>query len=315
MLRNTRRDGNNARMTSATTRKLWLFGHPIAHSLSAVMYNAAFAHLGLDWRYEALDVPPSELASAFARARAERILGGNLTIPHKVAALALMDKVDSTAITTGAVNTFLAAGVTPLPARASAFPRLTGFNTDGFGLAEALREEFQLELRGKRVAILGAGGAAQAAAVQCALDGAAGIFILNRTTERASALAEKIRAAFPSVNITAGFLGAESSGGRSPELDLIINATSLGLHLNDPQPIACENIAGVPFVYDMIYRPAETKFLRCAREAGARTANGLSMLLHQGVRALELWLAAHAAEKNLHAPVEVMRDALHNAMK
>jgi shikimate dehydrogenase len=205
--------------------------------------------------------------------------------------------------------------VTPLPARASAFPQLTGFNTDGFGLAQALREEFQLELCGKRIAILGAGGAAQAAAVQCAQDGATEIFILNRTAEKATALARTIRAAFPSVNIRAGFVGAESSGARSPELDLMINATSLGLHPNDPQPIACENISGVPFVYDMIYRPVETKFLRCAREAGAQTANGLSMLLHQGVRALDLWLTAHVPEKNLRAPVEVMRAALLDAMK
>jgi shikimate dehydrogenase len=298
----------------AQTKTLWLLGHPVAHSLSAVMYNAAFAHLGLDWHYEAIDVSSSDLAAAFARVRQQRIIGGNLTLPHKPAALALMDKVDSTARLCGAVNTFVAGGPKRSAARAGAFALLTGYNTDGHGLAAALRQEFGLELRGRTIVILGAGGAAQAAAMQCAMEGANTVFIVNRTAAKAQALAEKVCAQFPKTRAEAGIEWKAKAGSRAPKIDLVINATSLGLRPEDDAPIGRDRLAGVPFAYDMIYRRAETKFLRNAREAGARTANGLSMLLYQGARALELWLAAHVPDRPLRAPVEVMRAALQEAV-
>jgi len=279
-----------------TAKKIWLLGHPIAHSLSPAMHNAALAHLKLDWRYEARDVPPEKLSAVFGQAREEGVLGMNVTVPHKLAALALADQVDSSARWFGAVNTIVARGT-----------RFIGCNTDGYGLVHALREKFGLELKGKSVIILGAGGAGRAAAMQCAMEKARRIFLVNRTGAKAESLAGEIRAHFPAAQV-------EVSLPPNWKADLIINATSLGLHPHDPKPIVCGQINGVPFAYDMIYRPAETKFLRCARDSGAKTANGLSMLLHQGVQSLQLWLDAHAAGKNLHAPVDVMRAALKNAI-
>jgi len=260
------------------------------------MHNAAFKHLGLDWHYEALDVAPAELPDAFERAQNVGVLGMNVTVPHKIAALTMVDEVDASATLFGAINTVV-----------NTADKFVGHNTDDYGLVQALREEFQLELGGKSVVILGAGGAGQVAAMVCATANVRQLFLVNRTTERAAQLAEKVRASFPSAQVQVSLPSDRKA-------DLMINATSLGLHRDDPKPIVCEQVKGVPLVYDMIYRPAETKFLRCARDAGARTANGLSMLLHQGVRALELWLAAHAPVTGLRAPVEVMREALRRSV-
>jgi shikimate dehydrogenase len=288
---------------SSTTKKLAVFGYPLGHTLSPVMYNAAFAYLGLDWHYEAIEVPPEGFAVALGKVRADGYLGLNFTVPHKLAALRLMDEVDSTAQMFEAVNTAVNVGAASTPQ----LSRFIGHNTDGYGLERALRDDLRFELKAKSVVILGAGGAGQAAALQCAMEGARVLYLVNRTRAKAESLAEKIRSRFPSVQLHIGLPPRWRA-------DLMINATSLGLHPDDPKPIICEQIEGVPFVFDMIYRPAETKFLQQARASGAKTANGLSMLLHQGVRALELWLETHVPERKLHAPVEVMREALQTAL-
>lgn len=270
------------------------------------MQNAGLAALGLDWRYLAFDVRPEELAPAVAGARAMRFIGLNLTVPHKLLALALVDQLDASAATWGAVNTIrfearIDAAWRPLAeleeVPASVELRAHGFNTDADALETALREDLEVALRGARVLLLGAGGAGRTAALKLASAGAAGLFLVNRTAARAEAVAAEIRRRFGNVRVTVGYPRGE--------VDLVLNATSLGLRPGDALPFdpAQFDLRRTRAAYDMIYRPAETPFLAAARAAGGRVANGLGMLLHQGARALEIWTGRPA-------PLEVMRRAL-----
>ncbi|HZT22149.1 MAG TPA: shikimate dehydrogenase [Verrucomicrobiae bacterium] len=271
---------------NAATRLCAVLGSPIRHSASPAMHNAAFAALGLNWRYLAFEVAPGNLPAALAGAKAMNFAGLNLTVPHKLLALEMMDELDASAEKWGAVNTVKFEN-----------DRAIGFNTDADAIVTALREDLNLELRGAKVLLLGAGGAGRTAALKLAAAGVAALFLVNRTSSKAEALAREIKKKSPAVTVTVGFPP-------SP-VDLILNATSLGLKSQDPLPLDLKKFplkrAGA--VYDMIYRPAETKLLRAARKAGCQTANGLGMLLHQGARAFEIWTGRRA-------PRAVMRRAL-----
>lgn len=270
------------------------------------MQNAGLAVLGLDWRYLAFDVHPDRLAEAIAGARAMKFLGLNLTVPHKLLAVDLVDVLDETAATWGAVNTIRfeaqdEAGVwRPLGEFAGAVPeaiRSQGFNTDADAIVRSLEEDLAFTPAGARVWLLGAGGAGRTAALRLAAAGAGHLFLSNRTAAKAEAVAAEIATRFPGVQVAVG----QPDG----PVDLLLNATSLGLQASDPLP--CDPrafpLGQAARVYDMIYRPAETPLLAAARAAGCRTANGLGMLLYQGARALELWTGRKA-------PIEVMRKAL-----
>jgi shikimate dehydrogenase len=269
------------------------------------MQNAGFAALRLDWRYLAAEVRPDDLPAAIQGAKAMRFIGLNLTVPHKTAALNLVDALDDKAKQLGAVNTIVFETRGPngdwvplgrVAEDAIAEVRGRGHNTDAGSLVRSLKEDFQWpELAGASVLLLGAGGAARAAAMQLAEEGVGSLFIVNRTVEKAARLMAEVTARFPSV--TPGFM-PESA-------DLVINATSLGLKPDDPPPVSLDWLKSSrpKRAYDMIYRPAETPFLRAARDLGCRTANGLGMLLYQGAAALELW-------SGQPAPVEIMRAAL-----
>jgi shikimate dehydrogenase len=271
------------------TRVAGVFGDPIEHSASPQMHNAAFEHLGMNWCYLPFAVKPASLEAALRGVRDMNFVGVNLTVPHKIFALNLVDKVDPHAQQLGAVNTVHVVG-----------GKLIGYNTDGYGLVMALREDFGFELKGRRVMILGAGGAGRAATIQCAMEGVGELFLVNRTLSKAQDLAHDVRNEFPRVAVTVG-------APRAGVVDLLINATSLGLRADDPKPICCGQIRMFLRVFDMIYRPAETKLLAEARRAGCKTANGLNMLLHQGAKAFEIWTGKRA-------PVEVMRKALRKAV-
>lgn len=270
------------------------------------MQNAGMAALGLDWRYLAFDVPPEELRAALLGARAMGFIGLNLTVPHKVLALDMVDVLDESASTWGAVNTvrFEARGPEgtwkPLHEWAGGMPaaiRSHGFNTDAEGIARSLREDLKLELRGARVLLLGAGGAGRTAALKLATEGVSEIFLVNRTRSKAETIAKEILRQSPDVKVAIGY--------PEVEMDLLLNATSLGLNESDPLPVDGGQfpLHRARAVYDMVYRPAETPLLRAAQAAGCRIANGLGMLLHQGAKALELW-------SGRTAPVEEMREAL-----
>lgn len=258
------------------------------------MHNAAFAALGLNWRYLAFEVQPRDLRAAVEGARVMGFAGLNLTVPHKLPALKLMDALDPSAKKWGAVNTvrFESTGV-----GGRKKTRAVGFNTDADAIVTAVREDLKLELRGSRVLLLGAGGAGRTAALKLAAEKVAELFLVNRTVARARTVAAEIKKLFPAARVTLGY--------PTSDVDLLINATSLGLKPGDPLPLDKERFspdrAGA--VYDMIYRPAETTLLKTARKAGCRTANGLGMLLHQGAKAFEIWTGKAA-------PLDVMRRAL-----
>jgi shikimate dehydrogenase len=296
-----------ARPIDAATRYCAVYGYPVRHSASPAMQNAGLAALGLNWRYLAFAVPPTQLRQALAGAAAMRFVGVNLTVPHKLLALDMMDLLDFSARSWGAVNTVRFEGLRPDGTwqplgqwTAEAEPeqvRAHGFNTDADALLQALREELQWEPAGSTVLLLGAGGAGRVAALKLAAEAVARLYLVNRTQAKAEQLAAEIRARYPACTVSLGY----------PEgtVDLLVNATSLGLRPDDPLPLDTSRFAvgRCGFVYDMIYRPAQTPLLQQAARAGCRVANGLGMLLYQGTRALEIWTGRPA-------PVEVMRRAL-----
>jgi len=271
------------------------------------MQNAGLAALGLNWRYLAFDVYSDHLRPAIEGAKRMGFIGLNLTVPHKLLALDMVDVLDDQVRTWGAVNTIVfetrdssnawrPLGIADAPLDGEV--RSRGFNTDADAIVQALLEEFDLDtLRGGTVLLLGAGGAARAAALRLAQEGLAALNLVNRTQSRAAELAAEIGKSCPGTRAVAGY--------PSESVDLVINATSLGLSADDPLPIDLPWLQThrPKYVYDMIYRPMETGLLRAARKAGCRAANGAGMLLHQGARALELWTGRPA-------PVEVMRKAL-----
>jgi shikimate dehydrogenase len=282
-----------------------VYGHPVKHSASPAMQNAGLAALGLNWRYVAFEVDPEHLRAALQGAKAMNFVGVNLTVPHKLLAVDMVDVLDESAKGWGAVNTVVFEGCDDLgawrPLREFAeAPRQTrshGFNTDAEAITHALREDLGLELSGAKVLLLGVGGAGRTAALKLASERVAELFLVNRTRSKAEAVAGEIRARHPQVRVVIGYPAGS--------VDLVLNATSLGLKPGDPAP--CDeqgfSLRRAAAVYDMIYRPAETALLNAAKAAGCRTANGLGMLLYQGAKALGLWTGQAA-------PVEVMRQAL-----
>jgi shikimate dehydrogenase len=293
---------------NAATRLCAVLGSPIAHSASPAMHNAAFAALGLDWRYFAFEVDSKNLRAAIEGAKAMNFAGLNLTVPHKLLAVEMVDALDQSAKKWGAVNTIKfetdsGAGVPPANlARTGKMPvpqkiRAVGFNTDAEAIVAALREDLKLELRGAKVLLLGAGGAGRTAALKLASENVAELFLVNRTRSKAEEIGREIKKQFPSVKISVGFT--------KKSVDLILNATSLGLKADDSSPLDEKqfSLKQTRAVYDMIYRPAETKLLAAARAAGCKTANGLGMLLHQGAKAFEIWTGKPA-------PLDMMRRAL-----
>ena len=298
--------GSIRQTIDAATRYCAVLGHPIKHSASPALQNAGLAALGLNWRYLAFDVPPVLLRDALAGAKAMRFVGLNLTVPHKLLACDMVDTLDESAATWGAVNTIRfeaqdgAGAWVPLHCLGGVLPgevRARGFNTDADALVRSLRQSLGLELAGMKVLLLGAGGAGRVAALKLATERVAHLFLVNRTQAKAEALAEEIRRRCPPAAVTVGYPASR--------VDLVLNATSLGLGTEDPAPFdaAQFSLSSAGAAYDMIYRPAETRFLRDAKAAGCRTANGLGMLLYQGAQALEIWTGRPA-------PVEVMRRAL-----
>ncbi len=294
---------------NAATRLCAVYGSPIRHSASPAMHNAAFAALGLNWRYVACAVDPKNLRAAIAGAQAMNFVGLNLTVPHKLLAVDMVDVLEESAQVWGAVNTIRFEGreeagdwrsLGDFDQEPPVAVRSVGFNTDADGLVSALREDLKLELAGKQVLLLGAGGAGRTAALRLAAAGVAALFLVNRTVAKVVEIQGEIRQKFPAVRVELGYPGPAHSG-----MDLVLNATSLGLKPGDPSPLdeTVFALRRTGAVYDMIYRPAETALLAAAKAAGCRTANGLGMLLHQGAKAFEIWTGRTA-------PLDVMRRAL-----
>jgi shikimate dehydrogenase len=273
-----------------------VFGHPVAENPTIVMQEAAFGALGLNWRYLTIEVYPKDLAAAMQGLRAFNMRGINLTIPHKVAVLDYLDEVSPAAQLMGAVNTVVRQG-----------DWLAGENTDGKGFMQSLRRDAGVDPVGKHVVVLGAGGAARAITVELALAGAARIDVVNRSVERGRALVDLLNGNTP---VKAEFTPWDQTYALPEGVEVLVNATSIGLYPNvgDRPDLDYTTIRSGMTVCDVIPNPPQTPFLEQARARGARTLDGLGMLVYQGAIGFRLWTG-------LEAPVEVMRQALEQAFR
>jgi len=280
--------------------RLGVFGDPVAYSLSPQMQNAALRACEIKAQYARFHIRANELRSALLFLRKLDFVGINLTVPHKIAASTQIDEADESATRAGAVNTIRVRD-----------EKLIASNTDGEGFLRAIRTEFSIDLRDLRVMIIGAGGGTgRAIAWQCGLENCERLVLVNRTLEKANALTEQLRPLFsgprllgPSARIEAVAWDESAMRTQLADIDLIVNATSLGMNPNNPAPVPARLIAPHHIVFDCVYEPSKTALLRAAEEAGARGANGLSMLLYQGARSFSIWF-------NRDAPIEAMRAAL-----
>lgn len=271
---------------------LAVIGSPIGHSISPAMHNAALAALARTapeyaaWSYFRFEIPPADLPRALELFHARKFRGLNLTVPHKVLALDHVAAVDDAARPVGAVNTLLWAERGWL-----------GHNTDGYGLATALRADLGCDLAGTHVILLGAGGAARSAAVECLNRRCASLSIANRTPAHLDALLALLAPLARGVPLRGFALATSKRSEDGPGMPpaglpagaLVINATSAGLRADDPVPIDLQRLPRPASVCDMIYNPPQTPLLRAAALLGLPHANGLSMLVHQGAKALEHW--------------------------
>jgi shikimate dehydrogenase len=268
-----------------------VFGDPVDENPTGIMQEAAFAAAGLNWRYLLLRVTAEDLSAAMTGIRAMRWRGINLTIPHKVAVLKYLDEVAPDAELIGAVNTVR---------RAS--NRLVGENTDGKGFLRSVCEEARVDPGGKHIVFLGAGGAARAMSVELALAGAGHITIVNRTRSRGE---ELVRTLIQKTPAKAEFVQWAGDYPVPPEADILVNATSIGLYpnTNDKPRVMMATVGPDLLVCDVIPNPPRTAFLAAAAERGARTLDGLGMLVYQGAIAFKLWTG-------LEPSIPVMRQAL-----
>jgi len=277
---------------SGKTDVVGIFGDPVAHSLSPRMQNAAIQASGLDAAYVPFHVTTAQLCDAVKAIRAMSIRGVNLTIPHKEAACDLVDELDASAQMIGAINTIV-----------NDNGRLKGYNTDGLGLLKALKQELGCDVAGKRVLLLGAGGACRAALVALCQAKAAWVGIANRTRNRSQALIEEFSAKFSGTAFAEYELGPSLLNTCDGLVDLLVNTTSVGLKREDfGFPVVdCLKPGGA--VFDMVYAPESTMLLDQAMKRGLDTADGLGMLAAQGEAAFALWFG--------HTPEPlVMRRAL-----
>lgn len=275
-----------------STNIVGLIGHPVEHSFSPPMHNAAFDELGMDYAYVAFDVEPSNLKSAIEGAKSLNVKGFNVTIPHKIEVMQFLDEIDEVASLIGAVNTI-------------DFKDMKGYNTDGIGAVRAIEEV--TTIKNKNVVVAGAGGASRAISFYLAKYGADSIAILNRNVEKAQNLAVDVS--------DSGLIGEVKSDSISKindylsSADILVDTTPLGMHPNiNDEPIAlASDMHEDLVVFDAVYNPNETVLLKEAIKAGAKPVYGIKMLLYQGAESFKIWTSRDA-------PVDVMEDALRKTL-
>jgi len=267
------------------TKTFAVIGDPIDHSLSPIIHNAAFKELGMDCTFIAYRIPRGELDAGIEALKKIKIAGFNVTLPHKIEMMDYLDKIDESCSVIGAVNTV-----------SNVDGVLKGYNTDMDGFLEPIKKR-DIRLKDSKILLIGAGGAARAIVAGFAREEVHGVTIANRTTEKASDLSEfSKKLGLKSNTITLEKVGKPS------EYDIIVNATSIGLK-NEQSPISFENIKPKTVVYDIVYRPMHTDFLKKARQKEATIIYGYEMLLGQATRAFEIW-------HKMEAPYNAMKKAL-----
>ena len=275
-----------------STNIVGLIGHPVEHSFSPPMHNAAFDALGMDYAYVAFDVNPNDLKTAIEGAQSLNIKGFNVTIPHKVDVMQYLDELDEVARLIGAVNTI-------------DFKNLKGYNTDGIGAVKAIEEV--TSIKNKNVVVVGAGGASRAISFYIAKYGAESLTILNRNESKAESLAGDVsdsglisEVASDSINLINNYI---------ENADVLIDTTPLGMHpnINDEPIVKAEKMDEDLVVFDAVYNPNETVLLKEAIKANAKPVYGIKMLLYQGAESFKIWTGKTA-------PVDVMEKALRNTL-
>ena len=282
------------------SRYIGLIGYPIKHSISPYFQQAALDYYQLDICYEAWETEPAQLQDIVNNLRKPQNVGANVTTPHKEAVLPLLNEVDDLALSIGAVNTIVKKG-----------DRLLGFNSDAYGFIEVLDKEGHFDPEGKRVVILGAGGAARAVGFALVQKNASSLVIINRTFKRAQTLADSL--ASYSIYSSSGLETAKTEVAALPwqslgshqtfsHCHLIINCTTMGMKHSSQEgqsPLSLEAIPRGVLVYDLVYNPWPTPLLKLAQKAGADILGGLPMLVYQGAASFKLWTGREA-------PVDIM---------
>lgn len=271
-----------------STNIVGLIGHPVEHSFSPPMHNAAFEELNMDYAYVAFDVNPSNLASAIEGAKSLDIKGFNVTIPHKIEVMQFLDEIDEVAGLIGAVNTI-------------DFKDMKGYNTDGIGAVKAIEEV--TPIKNKNVVVAGAGGASRAISFYIAKYGADTLTILNRNVEKARSLAGDVSDSGLTDDVKSDSISEIAN--HLSDADILIDTTPVGMHPNiSDEPIAMSgDMHEGLVVFDAVYNPNETVLLKEAIEADAKPVYGIKMLLYQGAESFRIWTGREA-------PVDVMEDAL-----
>ena len=269
-----------------------VFGQPVAENPTGVMQEAGFASAGLNWRYLNFEVPPDKLEAAMQALDTLGMRGINLTIPHKVAVIEHLDELSPEARAIGAVNTVRIEG-----------GKKIGENTDGKGFLRGVRTDAGMDPKGKRVVMLGAGGAARAIGTELVLAGAAELLVVNRSAERGSTMVADLQSA------TGGSVVFEQWRGTfavPDDCDLFVNATSIGLYpdVDAMPPVDLSGAREDMLVADAVFNPPETRLLATAKAHGLPTLDGLSMLVYQGVIAFEMWTGKSPDEAAMKAALK-----------
>lgn len=280
-------------MTNYKAELVGVLGQPVAENPTGVMQEAAFAACGLNWRYLTMEVPRAKLKDAMTGVRALGMRGINLTIPHKVDVIEHLDELTEGARLIGAVNTVVRRD-----------GKLIGDNTDGKGFLRGVRADAKTDPKGRRVVVLGAGGAARAIACELLKAGVADLLIVNRSGERGEALVDHLKGVGP-----IRFQPWISTYVVPSDVDILVNATSIGLfpHVDAMPDVSLAAAPQSLLVCDAVFNPAVTRLLALAKDRGLPTLDGLSMLVYQGVIGFELWTG-------VKAPEDVMKEALQKAL-
>lgn len=280
-------------MITGKTKLTGLMGDPVEHTLSPHMHNAGFEYFNLDYVYVPFHVRKGNLEMAIAGAKSLDIKGLNVTIPYKIRVMKYLDVIDETAQLIGAVNTI------------KFDEELKGYNTDGMGAVRAIEE--LTSVKNRKIVILGAGGASRAISFQASLKGAGKVIIANRTIDKASKLTENLE---DNLNTDAAAIGlGEELTEELKDTDILINTTPIGMypHIDQRPLVTSDMMHGGLIVNDVIYNPLETKLLKEAQKADAKTVSGIKMLIYQGIESFKIWTGQEP-------PVKIFEEAIEEAL-